>query len=992
MTGSPHRQDITRTLEGLHLAGLAVARAGRLEEVLEAALDGLQSALGVARSAVLLFDPAGTMRFVAWRGLSDPYRSAVEGHNPWGSDDTDPQPVVLADVATDASLGSLRAVVQGEGIAALTFVPLVLQGRLLGKLMLYYAAPHDPDAAELLAARLLATQIAYAIARFQAEAALRRSRDELAVVLEGVADGITAQGPDGRLRYANDAAARLLDCADAAELLAIPAEELARRYQMLDEAGQPVPWERLPGRLALAGRPSELVLCYRDRERGDRVDHWSHVRAQPVRDEAGQVVLAVNVSRDITRQRRAEAVDRFLLEASRLLASALDLQDTLERLVQLAVPDIADLCDVRLLDHGELPVALAHADPQMLPLVRELLATWPLPDDSPSRRAMRTGQPQLSADIPPDAVQQAARDPRHLEVLTALALRSTLQVPLQVQGRTLGVLGLANSSSRRRLDETDVDLAVRLADRVAVAIENARLFRSEQQARERLAVTLRSIGDAVISTDTQGRVVLLNGVAEQLTGWKQAEALGQPLADVFRVLHERTGKPAHDAVAEVLQTGHCAQGAHARGTQRIVVEARDGTLTPIADSAAPIVDRDGRTLGVVLVFRDVSQMQRLENERARTSKLESLGVLAGGIAHDFNNILTGILGNLSFATSSLPTDATVLPVLQAAEQACDRARDLTRQLLTFARGGAPVKAVVELGPLLAEVSGFALQGSSARAELRLAPDLWPVEADASQVHQVVHNLLLNARQAMPDGGVIQVAAENVTLGAAEGLPLEPGAYVRVTVTDPGVGIAAPDLARVFDPFFTTRAQGSGLGLATSHSIVQRHGGHITLDSVPGRGTRVTFYLPVAPGTAMQKASEVVPPPPRTPRVLVMDDDAQIRQLTTVCLKRLGYEVEVAADGAEAIARYRDEGRAGRPFAVVLMDLTVPGGMGGCEAIARLRELDPGVRAIVSSGYSNDPVLARHRDYGFLGVIHKPYRLADLGRALEDVLALPVALA
>ncbi len=500
------------------------------------------------------------------------------------------------------------------------------------------------------------------------------------------------------------------------------------------------------------------------------------------------------------------------------------------------------------------------------------------------------------------------------------------------------------------------------------------------EERNRLAVTLRSIGDGVIATDTKGNVVLINRAAEEMTGWSFEEALNKPLLQVFPIINQNTRKPCENPVEKVLETGLVVGLAN-----HTVLMAKDGRERMIADSGSPIKDREGNIYGVVLVFQDVTEKHRMEADLARTRNLESLGVLAGGIAHDFNNILAVILGNLDLVKMDLNPGSDGYECTGEAEQAVQQAKALARQLLTFARGGTPVKKTAVLSDAIRESCSFVVRGSNIKCEYAINEDLWPVDADIEQIGQVLNNLFINARQAMPEGGCIQVVARNDILDGSS-LPLKPGRFVSVIIKDEGVGIPESHLARIFDPYFTTKQTGSGLGLATSHSIIAKHGGHISVVSQPGRGTAFTIYLPASDKLLVDKTvSRETAPPKGTGTVLVMDDDAGICKMAARQLEKLGYYAFIAKDGKEAIAMYQKAMEEGSPFAAVIMDLTIPGGMGGKEAVGQLLKLDPKAVVLVSSGYANDPVIANCTAYGFKGAVPKPFTLKELGQALEVVL-------
>jgi len=410
---------------------------------------------------------------------------------------------------------------------------------------------------------------------------------------------------------------------------------------------------------------------------------------------------------------------------------------------------------------------------------------------------------------------------------------------------------------------------------------------------------------------------------------------------------------------------------------------RHGNTLWVAETSRAVRDDEGQLLYYEGFVTDITVRRRLEAELLRASKLEALGILAGGIAHDFNNILTVVLGNVSLAESDTAIDVASRRMLQDARRATLRARDLTQQLLTFAKGGEPVRAAVALPDLLREAAEFGMHGSHCRLELDCDEDLWPANADKGQVAQVVQNLVINAVQAMPQGGIVRISAGNASLPPNTVGKLVAGDYVKISVSDNGVGIPPEIIGKIFDPYFTTKAQGSGLGLATVYSIARKHQGHIEVDSTVGRGTTFRLWLPAAEHVSPAAREESPAAAPLRARVLFMDDEEPIREMAALFMERVGADFVGTADGAAAIREYTAARNAGRPFDVVVMDLTVPGGMGGRETMERLRALDPGVRAIVSSGYSRDPVLANFRAHGFCAVLPKPYSLEQLRTALDE---------
>ena len=490
--------------------------------------------------------------------------------------------------------------------------------------------------------------------------------------------------------------------------------------------------------------------------------------------------------------------------------------------------------------------------------------------------------------------------------------------------------------------------------------------------RERLVVTLESIADGVITTDAAGKVVSLNPEAEKLTGWSRAEALGHPLEDVYSALDPETRAPL------VPSPGSGLAGGQALEVPQPTLLSRDGTERVVAHSAGPIVQAPDQNLGTVVVFRDITERLRLLENIQKTDKLGALGVLAGGIAHDFNNLLGGIFGYITMARDLGDPGPVTIKYLDKAASVFHRAQALTRQLLTFSKGGAPDKHLGDLGALIKETAEFALSGSNVLGRYSLAPDLWPCDFDHDQMAQVFDNLVINSRQAMPGGGVLKISAENVVLDGSAAPLGKPGRFLHLTFSDDGEGIQPRDIPRVFDPFFTTKQTGTGLGLATCHSIIQKHEGTVSVQSVWGHGCTFEILLPASQGacTGVPQASGSSHHGAGT--ILLMDDEAMMREIVGRLLADMGYTVVEVATGSAALEALG----SGRPICAAILDLTIRGGMGGADTVHAIRRQFPELPVFASSGFSEDPVMSQPGQYGFTDSIRKPYRKEDLAALLE----------
>ncbi len=519
---------------------------------------------------------------------------------------------------------------------------------------------------------------------------------------------------------------------------------------------------------------------------------------------------------------------------------------------------------------------------------------------------------------------------------------------------------------------TGVILTLILSLLLTVVINYNRL----KKERDFTTSILQTAGSLILVLDKQGRVENFNKACEIITGYSSEEIVG-------RYIHTlpfcNSQFSQENSFLKLLNTSPIPNQFEYCWINR------NGTRHTISWSSTSLKDESNKNHWFICTGIDITEKRKLEEELLKIKKLESVGLLAGGIAHDFNNILTAILGNISLAKLELEPDHYLVEILAQAERASIQARNLTNQLLTFSKGGLPILAPVSIAELVVESANFSLRGSNIKPVFNIDDDLWNARIDQVQIHQVINNLIINAAQAMPEGGMLEISLHNHGITKNIVANLKPGKYIVVTIKDYGIGISEEHLSKIFDPYFTTKKKGHGLGLATSFSIIKNHNGHITVDSKIGEGTTFAIYLPAL---AKRKENPIQHNNSLLPghgRILVIDDEAFIRKLARRILTRLGYEVELASNGEEAIEMFKKARMIQHPFDAVIVDLTIKGHKGGKEAINKLHEIDPNVPAIVSSGYSNDPIMAHYKEHGFAGVVRKPYKIEDLSDTLHELL-------
>ena len=812
-------RDRVREVDALYRIADAIGRTTRLADLFDEAVDTLLVSTDADRASILLYDEEQTMRYIAWRGVSDEYRAATEGHSPWTVDTIDPEPVLVPDTTVSGFEPDLEASVLREGIGALAFIPLVHDGRLLGKFMLYRNEPHTWLDREVRLCRTIANHLASATVRTRTRTALRDSREQLETIMNTVDEGIVVQSAAGKLVYANESAARVIGFDSAADFLAADREEVLGRFEMLDESGAPLDPEELPGRRALRGETSERVIRYRNKLTGE--ERWSVVRANAVQAATGAVARSVSVIRDVTESKLLERRTSFLNRAGELLNATLDVEQTLGALAGVAVPEFAGHVTVDLYDEGVLRcVGARHVDPAKTELMIELRREYPpTVPEHPVQRAIASGEPQFIPDVQAEA-ESMAHDERHARAIHELGNTSGIVVPLAARGRTFGAITFGTVPPQLPFTTTDLELAVEIGRRASAALDNALLF-AEAQARARATEALEFVDDGVLLVDRDEIVRLLNPAAARTFAVKPTKAIGRRVDNVvpdWQTVRDRTADTPPAKVG-------------ARRPELLPVEVK-GSERWLSISAVPFPG------GTVYAFRDMTEERAVEQLKSD---------FVSTVSHELRTPLAAIYGAaLTLQRGDIQLEESQRSgLLDVISSEADRLARIVNDILWASRlDSGQMSIAIESCDAASLAAGVvdavrAHAPSSVVLSVEAADALPPVAADPDKLRQVLTNLVDNAVKYSPDGGAVRISLSRS------------GNRLRIHVADQGLGVPPGEQERIFEKFFrldpnlTRGVGGTGLGLYICRELVHRMHGRIWLVSDGRRGSTFTVELPVA---------------------------------------------------------------------------------------------------------------------------------------------------
>jgi len=695
---------------------------------------------------------------------------------------------------------------------------------------------------------------------------------------------------------------------------------------------------------------------------------WLSDSAIPYKDEkTGKIIGSLGILQDISYRKRSETIQRVLYRIAKAALETIELPE-LMLLIQQALSEIIDTTNffVALYDKDKDSLTLPYFIDE-----KDRFTTFPA-GRTLTGQVIKTNLPLLVRER---EMQKMVNDD-FIDLVGTLS-KVWLGVPIIVQDEVFGAVVVQSYTDENAYSEDDLHVLKFVSEQIGLSIARKQTELTLRESEDRFHSIFENSPIGIVLYNANGAFLYANAEYFRILGIDREQVQNYCLFD-----NPGLSDDNKNLLFQSLPV-HYEQAVNFDEWE--IPHTRKGTIF-ISVSIAPL-HMPKSVVNYLTQIVDITDRKKVELELLKNEKLESIGILAGGIAHDFNNILTAVIGNISLARMYAAGQEKIKDRLDEAEKASMRARELTQRLLTFSKGGLPIKKIYAIDELIEESVKFVLAGSKTKCNFQKVENLWLIEVDAGQINQVFNNIIINADQAMPEGGVIDIKVENYTAGIKNALSLAPGNYLKITIADQGIGISAEHLTKIFDPYFTTKKRGSGLGLTTTFSIIKNHGGKVDVTSKPGQGTTFMIFLPalssmIAPSEPIAIIKEQVT---GDGRILIMDDEPIVLEVVSEMVQSLGYETDCVNDGATALEQYKTALKSNKPYALVIMDLTIPGGMGGKEAIGKLLEIDPNAKAIVSSGYSNDPIMSAYEDYGFKGVVAKPIDLNVLGKVLKKVI-------
>ena len=783
------------------------------------------------------------------------------------------------------------------------------------------------------------------------------SENILIAILENIPDPIFVKDEQHRFVYINN---------KLCEIIGLSAEEIVGKsdYDFFPKDQADVFWEK-DEMVFVQGKENENIEQLTD---SNGLIRTISTKKTLLRDMEGNKLL-VGVIRDVTEISQLRKHESQISNVLRQLALGGTLEHVLKMILVIAEEEFPGMIASILLVDKEGKRLCGVVESRLPDFFVKAIEGTPIKDAMGScGTAAFLGETIVVEDVQSHPYWQGVKKLTEKAGLSAC----WSQPIIAANGNVVGTFALYYSKPKRP-SRQELKLMETMAQVAAITIESQRSKSEGLMLRKLLENIIDSMPSVLIGVDSKTQITQWNLQAEKQTGISRTSAFGQHLGTVYPPIASDIDE-LNEAIQSQKITANFKKIRHLAGED--VYE--NITIYPLQASGIE---------GAVIRIDDITERVRIEEIMIHNEKMNSIGVLAGGIAHDFNNILVGILGNLSLSGLLLEENHKAHSLIQKAEKASLRAQGLTNQLLTFSKGGNPVRKSVALESLLTESSMFVLTGSNVTCEFTIPPDLWRVVVDGSQISQVVQNLIINAKQAMADGGVIEVTCANINRKDHHLLQmLKDDKYVQVTVKDNGHGIPEQQLGNIFDPYFSTKKEGSGLGLAVCHSIIAKHEGWITVKSKEGKGTSFSFYLPVANDTNGETVSEAISHTKGSGKILIMDDEEIVCSVASDMLTYLGYEAVTALNGEETIQVYANLQKTASPVDLIIMDLTIPDGMGGKEAVQKILAINSEAKVIVSSGYSNDPVIANHRKYGFAAALKKPFKISEISERVSSLLS------